>query len=200
MITHRWHQSKLILATGTVIYFIRERNTFNFWEWFVSNPIFCQIATIASNLSKERALANPVMLYTKSNPSWWIKWIFSPNFFFNLKWLPHSWSYSFHFRLSLFLIDIKVTLYLFFFQFTDHSTHKKEFSNQLWLHFFYYIHVYIYYLCNIFFLFTDHFDGCFPLCFWLKYTKTGLSNRSVDYFYFLAFFSFGLFVQNKYWV
>lgn len=146
MITHRWHQSKLILATGTVIYFIRERNTLNFWEWFVSNPIFCQIATIASNLSKERALANPVMLYTKSNPSWWIKLIFSPNFFFNLKWLPHSWSYSFHFRLSLFLIDIKVTLYLFF-QFTDHSTHKKEFSNQLWLHFF----IYIYITCVTFF-------------------------------------------------
>lgn len=98
MITHRWHRSKLKLtlglceiyavkyvATGTVIYFIRERNTLNFWEWFVSNPIFCQIATIASNLSKERALANPVMLYTKSNPSWWIKLIFSPNFFFQFK-------------------------------------------------------------------------------------------------------------------
>lgn len=149
MITHRWHQSKLILATGTVIYFIRERNTLNFWEWFVSNPIFCQIATIASNLSKERALANPVMLYTKSNPSWWIKWIFSPNFFFNLKWLPHSWSYSFHFRLSLFLIDIKVTLYLFFPNLLIIRLIRKNLVISYGF-IFIYLYIYIYYLCNIF--------------------------------------------------
>lgn len=162
MITHRWHRSKLKLtlglceiyavkyvATGTVIYFIRERNMLNFWEWFVSNPIFCQIATIASNLSKERALANPVMLYTKSNPSWWIKLIFSPNFFFNLKWLPHSWSYSFHFRLSLFLIDIKVTLYLFFPNLLIIRLIRKNLIISYGF-IFIYLYIYIYYLCNIF--------------------------------------------------